>query len=117
MGIEAAIALQDFVKNYEFQVVAEDVVDHYPKKKKKLSELSNDKRNSLIEKIVGHCKDNDWTVKQCKNISDFAKAGSDEMLVSLWNGVMETGKVPNITKLHKFLGQAVVDAVTAARNV
>ena len=39
------------------------------------------------------------------------------MLVSLWNGVMETGKVPNITKLHKFLGQAVVDAVTEARNV
>jgi hypothetical protein len=117
IGVEAAIALQDFVKNYEFQVTAEDVVDHFPKKKKKLGELSNDKRNSLIEKVVAHCNDNEWTVKQCKNISDFAKAGSDEMLVSLWNGVMETGKVPNITKLHKFLGQAVVDAVTSARNI
>lgn len=117
VGIEAAIALQDFVKNYEFQIVAEDVIDNFKDRKKVIDTLSNDKLNSLVAKIITHCGENDWTVKQCKNISTFAKSKSDEMLVSLWNGVMETGKVPNITKLHKFLGQAVVDAVTAARDV
>ena len=38
-------------------------------------------------------------------------------MVALWNGVMETGEVNNITKLHKFMGQDVVKAVTEARNL
>jgi hypothetical protein len=117
VGIEASIALQDFVKNYELQITAEDVLNSFGKNKKMLSEISNDRQNDLVAKIVNHCKDNEWTVSQCKNIYNFSKMTSDEILVSLWNSVMETNCVHNITKLHKFMGQAVVDAVTAARNV
>jgi hypothetical protein len=117
IGIEAAISLRDFVQNYDIQITAEDVIIRFSKKKDVIAKLSDDKTNALIAKIVDHCNANDWTVSDCKNISRFAKDASGEMLVSLWNGVMETGKVPNITKLHKFLGQAVVDAVTSARNV
>jgi hypothetical protein len=117
VGAEAAITFQDFVKNYELQISAADVADRYNEFSDTLSSLSNDKLNSMIDKITEHCKNNEWTTVQCKNISIFAKTLPGEMLVSLWNNVMDSSNVNNITRLHKFLGQAVLEAVTVARNL
>jgi hypothetical protein len=115
VGAEAAITFQDFVKNYDLQISAEDVIDRYKEFSEKISQLSNDKINSLIDKVSEHCKSNEWTVPQCKMVSIFAKTLPGEMLVSLWNNVMDSGNVNNITRLHKYLGQAVLEAVTVAR--
>jgi hypothetical protein len=117
VGAEAAITFVDFVKNYDLQISAEDVIDHYEEFSEKISALSNDKVNSIIEKISDHCKNNEWSAEQCKRLSVFAKTLPGEMLVSLWNNVMDSGEVNNITRLHKFLGQAVLEAVTVARNL
>ena len=117
VGTEAAISFRDYIINYEIQVSGEDVVDSYKKVKPKLKAMTNDKLNSVIVKVVDHCKNNDWNVDQAKNVADFAKMMPGEMMVSLWNGVMDCKNVPNITQVHKFLGQAVVEAVTAARDV
>tara|TARA_Y100001973_G_C5197474_1_gene335270 strand:+ start:1843 stop:2916 length:1074 start_codon:yes stop_codon:yes gene_type:complete len=117
VGAEAAITFVDFVKNYDLQISAEDVIDRYEEFSEKISDLSNDKVNSIIDKISEHCKNNEWTAEQCKRISVFAKTLPGEMLVSLWNNVMDSGEVNNITRLHKFLGQAVLEAVTVARNL
>ena len=117
LGVEASIALNDFVKQYERQISAEDVLDRYEENKELLETLKHDRLNALCKKISDHCKDNEWTVTQASNISEFAKALSGESMVALWNAVMETGNVANITCLHKFIGQAVVEAVTSARSV
>jgi len=117
LGTEAAIAFRDFVDNYELQVSPEDVLNDYKKNKKSLEALTNDQGNGLIAKVVDHCKQNSWTVDQCSNLSKWAKTLPGEMMVSLWNGVMETKEVKNITKLHKFLGQSVVEAVQRSRSL
>ncbi len=117
LGTEAAICFRDFVANYEFQVTPEDVLDNWKDEKKKVKALTNDQANSLISKVTEHCKTNEWTVDQCRNLADWSKSLPGEMMVSLWNGVMETKQVHNITKLHKFLGGAVVEAVQAARSL
>jgi len=117
IGLEASIAFKEFVEDYEIIVSAEDVIDNYDKNKDRIKILNDDKLNGVAEKIINHCKENEWTVSQCSNIAEFAKKLSGEMMVALWNGVMETSVVPNITALHKFLGQAVVEAVTEARNL
>ena len=117
IGSEAAISLNDFVKAYEFQVSAEDVLDRFDETKSKIEQLTNDKLNSVYIKIVDNCKTGEWTVEQANNVYKFSKLLSGESMVALWNGVMETGVVNNITKLHKFMGQAVVEAVSQARNL
>ena len=117
LGTEAAIAFRDFVVNYELQVSAEDVLDKWEKNRKRILKLNNDKGNGLAAKVVEHCRTNDWTVEQCANLSEWATGLPGEMMVTLWNGVMDTKQVQNITKLHKFMGQAVVEAVQSARNV
>ena len=117
LGTEAAIAFRDFVDNYELQISPEDVLDEYEKNLDRLKALTNDQANGLAAKIIEHCKENEWTVSQCSNLAKWAKALPGEMMVSLWNGVMETKEVHNITKLHKFLGQAVVEAVQRSRSL
>ncbi len=117
LGTEAAICFRDFVANYELQLSPEDLLERWDENKDRILKLTNDQANNLIAKIVEHCKTNDWTVSQCSNLAEWAKQLPGEMMVSMWNGVMETKQVQNITKLHKFLGQAVVEAVQAARQV
>jgi len=117
VGAEAAITFQDFVKNYELQISADDVINRYDEFCDKLSDLSNDKLNGIIDKLTEHCKNNEWTTEDCSNIATFAKTLPGEMLVSLWNNVMDSSNVNNITRLHKFLGQSVLEAVTVARNL
>ena len=117
LGTEAAITFRDFVDNYELQISAEDVLNGLKKNKARLAALTNDQANGLAAKVIDHCKQNSWTVDQCSNLAKWAKDLPGEMMVSLWNGVMETKEVKNITKLHKFLGQAVVEAVQRSRSL
>jgi hypothetical protein len=116
LGVEASLALQDFVKNYESQISAEDILDSWKAKKKKVAKLSNDKHNAIIEKLVDHCKNNEWTLDQAKNACDFVRDLSGEMIVSFFNSILETNQVPNIRAIHKFIGMLVVETVTAAEK-
>ena len=117
IGNEASISFQDHVKTYELRISAEDILDNIEETKPKLEGLIESQLNGLSEKVTNHCKENEWTVTQCSNIMEFAKLLPGEMMVALWNSVMETGQVNNITKLHKFMGQMVVEAVTEARGL
>ena len=119
VGVEAAISFVDFVKNYDIQISAEDVLDRYTSKdiKKKIEFLSTDKHNALIEKMIDHCKENEWNVSQAKNATDFVKTLPGEMIVSFFNSVMETNQIANIRAVHKFIGMLVVETVTAAEKV
>ncbi len=117
LGVEASIAFRDFVKNYESQVSAEDILDGWAKNKKKVADMSNDKHNAVIEKLVDHCRTNEWTVTQAKNACQFVQTLSGEMIVSFFNSILETNQVPNIRQVHKFIGKLVVNKVTAAEAI
>jgi hypothetical protein len=116
VGVEAAIAFTDYVKSIESQISAEEVLNDFDKIKGRVDKLTTEKKNALIERLVNHCKDNEWTVKQAKRATDFVKPLSGEMIVSFFNQVMETNNVPNIRAVHKFIGMKVVEIVTAAER-
>ena len=117
VGTEAAIAFTTFVEGYETVVSAEDILDDYKNVKGRVKELTNDRLNAVIDKLATHCKNNEWTEAQAKNVGTFAKSLPGEMMVSLWNNISGTQKLPNIQKIHKLIGQDIVKAVQASRNV
>ena len=117
VGTEAAISFHDFCKNYDRVVTAEDVLDNWSETKAKVDGMTNDRLNGLIAKLATHCKDNEWTMKQAKNVAALAEGLPGEMMVSLWNQVSATQKLPNIQKLHKLLGSKIVEAVNSGRGV
>ena len=116
VGTEAAIAFCAFVKDYAVQISAEDVLDG-KLKKAEIKKVENSMLNSVIEKLGDHAKENAWTQKQCKNVDTFARTISGEMMVILWNKISASGNIANIQKMHKLLGQEVVKAVQASRNL
>lgn len=117
VGVEAAAAFKDFVARYELVISAEDVLDRYEEVKDRAAQLGNDRLNNIIDKLGNHCKDNNWTTKQVKRVAAFAEALPGEMMISLWNKISSSHNLPNIQKIHKLMGQKVVSAVQASRNV
>jgi len=117
IGFEAAIALTEFVEKYEMVISAEDIVNNYDGVKDRVDGAEASTIAGVIEKVTAHCKDNEWKAKQAKNVAAFAGDLGGEMLVQLWNSVSTTQNLPNIQKLHKLIGQKVVKAVQASRNV
>lgn len=116
VGVEAGIAFQDFVKNYEKVISAEDVLEG--KIEDEVFEgLEAGSINGLIDKLAEHCKENKWTAKNAKNVARFAKLIGGEMMVQLWNKVSGTNNLPNIQAIHKLVGQDVVKIIQAARSV
>ena len=116
VGTEAAITFVDFIKNYERQISAEDVLNGKISADE-LADLSAGSCNGVIDKLENHCKENDWTNKQAKAIGKFATAVGGEMMVHLWNKISSAGNLKNVQKLHKVIGKQVVAAVQASRNV
>ena len=117
VGFEAAIALTEFVEKYEMVISAEDIIDGYADVKDRVEGAEASTIAGVIEKVTAHCKDNEWKAKQAKNVAAFANDLGGEMLVQLWNSISTTQNLPNIQKLHKLIGQKVVKAVQASRNV
>ncbi len=117
LGSEAAIAFCDFIENYTLVISAEDILDRYKEKLEILEVMKNDRLNDVIDKLKHNCKDNEWTLKQSKNVAKFADLLPGEMMVSLWNSISSTQNLPNIQKMHKLIGQRVVKAVQSSRKV
>jgi len=117
VGVEAAISLVEFAKNWENEVSAEDVLNSWGSVEEQVKSFEASKVNALIGKLSAHCKDNEWKASQAKNVAAFANSlPSSEMLVHLWNQVSGTSNLKNIQKLHKLIGKAVVEAVQASRK-
>ncbi len=116
VGTEAAISLCAFIKEYELQVSAEDVLDGKVTKSV-IADLSNSVLNGVIDKIGASCQANDWTAKQSKAVAAFAKNLPGEMMIQVWNVITAASNIKNIQKMHKLMGQEVVKAVQASRNL
>jgi|TARA_Y100000034_G_C6881055_1_gene403728 hypothetical protein len=116
VGTEAAISYTEFIKRYERVISADDVLAGEIKKKR-ATDLPASEALGVLDKVVEHCKENDWTVKQAKNAAKFALARGGEQLIYFWNAVSKTGNLNNIRHLHKEIGQKVVEVVRAARGL
>ena len=116
VGTEAAIAFCQYIKEYERQVTVEDVLKG-KLNKEELNSLANSTIQALIENVGVHCKDNNWNMKQCKAIAAFARMLPGEQFVSVWNEISRSNNIKNIQKMHKELGQEVVNAVRASREL
>jgi len=117
VGIEPAISFVEFIKNYQNQFSAEDVIVRWKDNKDKILALSADKHNDIIEKLLHNSKTNKWSMKQAKNIHDFVSNLSGEVVVNFFNQIMETEDLDNIRVIHKLLGNQVVELVRASRKV
>ena len=118
VGVEAAIALVEFAKNWENVVSAEDVLDNWDGVRDDVVMMEASKLNGLIAKVAAHCGENDWKLKQAKNVAAFAASlPSSEMLVHLWNQISGSQRLANNQKVHKLIGKQVVTAVNEGRNV
>ena len=116
VGNEAAIAFCSFVKEYELQVSAEDLLSG-AMSKKDLDALPVSTKNALIEKVAHHCKENTWTLTESKRIASWAKSLPGELMIHVWTKITDAQNLPNIQKIHKLMGKEVVAAVQSSRNV
>ena len=114
VGFEAASALADFVKNYESQISAEDVVDGWKKNKDKILKLSADKQNAVLEKVLDYCGKTTLTDKQSDNIAAMLKELSGEMMVSFVNKLMALNRVDNLRAIHSRVRDTLMLQVTSA---
>ena len=99
VGFEAAVAFNDFVKNYERQVTVEMILDDG--KVEKTSDFNINEHCALIEKMesveVFHTELSD---DQCKNLANYFVALPSEAVMKLWQ-VLGKGNIENVTKFHK----------------
>ena len=116
IGVEAAIAFQDFVKNYETVISAEDILSGKVKAAD-LEDANAGAVNTLIDKLAAHCKGNEWTATEAKKVATVGKALGGEMMVHLWNKLSATANLKNIQKIHKLMGTEVVKVVRASRGL
>ena len=114
IGIEGALTLRDFVKNYDSVISAEDVLNNWKKVKPKVQKLNADKQNALLEKLLDNCRNTEWTVGNAEVVADLLRFLPGEMMVSFFNKVMETNRVANIRTLHKLIGSDLVKAISAS---
>ena len=114
VGFEAASALADFVKNYESQITALDILDGWKKNKDKVLKLSADKQNAVLEKVLDYCGKVTLTDKQSDNIAAMLKELSGEMMVSFVNKLMALNRVDNLRAIHSRVRDTLMLQVTSA---
>jgi len=117
VGIEASIALVEFVAKYENQISAEMVLAGKVTKKQ-IKKIKASESLIVIDKLISWSVDNDWDATQSRNAADFVLACSEEQLVHFWNKLMAVHKMNNIAAMHKLkLGDKVIEMVAKARSL
>jgi len=105
IGNEAAIAFTGYVKNLDKQITAADILDNFPKFKKKIGELGQEKWNICIDKIKEHVAKHSLTEAQGENLGKFSDILPDELIVVLWGSLSTPGmeKMTQVRIAHKAL--------------
>ena len=115
IGIEAGIAFADFVKNYEKNVTAEDIIDS----KVTAEDLEGSPASlltSIIDKLEHHSKDNKWSQKQVKAVAKFAKDMGGELMLQAFTAVQKSNNLDNLVRVNKLIGKEIVELVNGARK-
>ena len=116
IGTEAAIAFADFIKNYEKNVTAEDILNGKVTAEE-LKEAPASLTTAVIDKLELHSKDNKWTAKQVKNVAKFAEDMGGELMLQTFTAVQKSNNIDNLVRLNKIIGKLVVEIVNGARSI
>jgi len=114
VGTEAAISFCDFVKNYERQISAEDVLEGRVTAED-IKELPASASTAVIDKLGNHSKENEWTKKEVKCVAEFAMELGGEMLIATFTAIQKANNLKNLMAINKLIGQEVVALVNSAR--
>ena len=117
VGVEAAAALTDFVKNYASVVTAEDILTNWKKVGKKVADLPTEKKLAIIEKVKDHCKRNKWSLDEVASLKKFFDTLTGECKMSLYNGVLASGNTGNLTSFHSMVKDEIMGVIQKAQEV
>ena len=116
VGTEASIAFTEFVARYEKVISAEDVLAGKITEAKR-EELSASERLAIIDKLVNHNKENEWTKEEANNVCDFVEKLSGEQMVHFWNTLTREKQLANIQAVHSRIGMKVTNIVRKAKGI
>ena len=99
VGMEAAVALNDFIKNYKRQVTVEDVIDNG--KLELTKDFANNEHLALIEKM----KANDlfsepMNPTQLQNLAEYFVSLPSEIAMTIWTHIGKAKCQENIAGFH-----------------
>ena len=117
LGKETSITFSEYVQKYNNVIMPENILDSWSEFSEKVGNLTNDKLNALISKLANHFTENEWTVDQAQNASRFAKTLPHEMLIHMWSELTKTRKIDNIRKIHRHLGDYIVEVVNTNKEI
>ena len=115
VGTEAAISFCDFVKNYERQISATDILEGKISADD-IKQLPASSATAVIDKLGNHSKENEWTKKQVKHVAEFAKELGGELLIATFTAIQKANNLKNLMAINKLIGQEVVALVNSARS-
>ena len=100
VGFEAAIALNDFIKNYERQVTVEDILDHGKLELTKDWKIND--HNALIEKIKAKESFGEkLSDNRLQNVANYFVTLPSEVAMSLWQAMGNSEfATHNVSRLH-----------------
>ena len=99
VGFEAAVAFNDFVKNYERQVTVEMILDEG--KVEKTNDFNINEHCALIEKMEAtEVFTKILSEEQCKNLANYFVSLPSEAVMKLWQALGK-GNTDNVTAFHK----------------
>jgi len=112
VGTEATISFHSFVKMIDSQVSGEEILNDYPKSKKKVAKLGQEKQNVLIEKVTDYIvkNSNNLTDNQGINLAAFMRDLPGELRVAAWSKLTQGTGQDNLT-IAKFAHKYCVDSV------
>ena len=117
LGIETTIEFTDYVKKYEIDIKPEDLLRSFDECLPKIRKMSNDRINSLIERLGEHSANNDWSPIHAENAAKLGKYISEEMLIHMWSVITSKKNINTIQAFHHFIGEYLVDVVQNSKNL
>ena len=116
IGAEASIAYTEFVKKFDRQISAEDILDTWSAKvKAKVKAAPQEQLNGVLEKVVDHSENGDWTQKQVDNAFKFMKELPGELVIAMWTKLTDRN-FKNAQKLHKQCSQLLLEVIGETNN-
>lgn len=116
VGTEAAIALQDFVKNFDNQISGEEILMkfHTKRVKEKIERQGQEGLNLAIDKLSEHVLKTfktKFTKRQGENLRDFMKTLPGELRINCWTKLTVDGveRTDLVRAVHKWCAKDLLD--------
>lgn len=119
VGSDAAITFTSYLNNYEMEIKAEDILNHFNSKKVQaiLKEQKNDKHAANCDKILDWLDQNTISIPQVKNLRSYLQTVSGELLNHVFGAVFkQKNNKKNIELIHEYLQQDAVRNVLESQE-